>query len=100
MVPPSSMAGKGREREQLSDEHPDAAVTPPFLYDAYAVMRHLGASGNGGHYISLVRDAARGCWRKFDDDRVSDFDPNRLKSDQRLQNEQAYLVFYGRQVAR
>ncbi|KAL8736656.1 MAG: hypothetical protein Q9166_000022 [cf. Caloplaca sp. 2 TL-2023] len=86
--------------QQPPDEHPDAAVTPPFLYDAYAVMRHLGASGNGGHYISLVRDAARGCWRKFDDDRVSDFDPNRLKSDQRLQNEQAYLVFYGRQIAR
>ncbi|KAL8940542.1 MAG: hypothetical protein Q9216_002759 [Gyalolechia sp. 2 TL-2023] len=98
MVPSLSAAGKGRD--QLIDEHPDAAVTPPFLYDAYAVMRHLGASGNGGHYISLVRDAARGCWRKFDDDRVSDFDPNRLKSDQRLQNEQAYLVFYGRQVAR
>ncbi|KAL8833838.1 MAG: hypothetical protein Q9170_004060 [Blastenia crenularia] len=94
MVPP---AGKGRDQ---ADEHPDAAVTPPFLYDAYAVMRHLGASGNGGHYISLVRDAARGCWRKFDDDRVSDFEPNRLKNDQRLQNEQAYLVFYGRQVAR
>ncbi|KAL9030019.1 MAG: hypothetical protein Q9196_001807 [Gyalolechia fulgens] len=97
MVPPLS-ATKGRE--QLLEEYPDAAVTPPFLYDAYAVMRHLGASGNGGHYISLVRDVARGCWRKFDDDRVSDFDPNRLKSDQRLQNEQAYLVFYGRQVAR
>ena len=84
----------------MIDEYPDAAVTPPFLYDAYAVMRHLGASGNGGHYIGLVRDVARGCWRKFDDDRVSDFDPNRLKPDQRLQNEQAYLVFYGRQVAR
>ncbi|KAI4166720.1 MAG: hypothetical protein LQ343_007809 [Gyalolechia ehrenbergii] len=95
---PSLSASKGREH--FPDEHPDAAVTPPFLYDAYAVMRHLGASGNGGHYISLVRDAARGCWRKFDDDRVSDFDPSRLKSDQRLQNEQAYLVFYGRQVAR
>ncbi|KAL9596254.1 MAG: hypothetical protein Q9219_005915 [cf. Caloplaca sp. 3 TL-2023] len=96
MVPLSSTS-KARDPD---DQHPEAAVTPPFLYDAYAVMRHLGTSGSGGHYISLVRDAARGCWRKFDDDRVSDFDPNRLKSDQRLQNEQAYLVFYGRQVAR
>ena len=79
----------------------DAATTPPYLYDAYAVMRHLGTSGNGGHYISLVRDAARGnIWRKFDDERVSDFDPNKLKPDHRLQNEQAYLVFYGRAVAR
>ena len=91
--------GKGRDHQTL-EEYPDPAVTPPFLYDAYAVMRHLGASGNGGHYISLVRDAARGCWRKFDDDKVTDFDPSRLKSDQRLQNEQAYIVCYGRQVAR
>lgn len=96
----SYMVAPTRKEGQVPDEYPDMAVTPPFLYDAYAVMRHLGASGNGGHYISLVRDAARRCWRKFDDDRVSDFDPNRLKSDQRLQNEQAYLVFYGRQVAR
>ncbi|KAL8821231.1 MAG: hypothetical protein Q9223_000697 [Gallowayella weberi] len=99
MVPPTKRM-RDQQQQQQPDEHPDAAVTPPFLYDAYAVMRHLGSSGNGGHYISLVRDAARGCWRKFDDDRVSDFDPNRLKSDQKLQNEQAYLVFYGRQVAR
>ncbi|KAL8628354.1 hypothetical protein Q9189_005935 [Teloschistes chrysophthalmus] len=92
---------KMRDNQIANEEQgPDAAVTPPFLYDAYAVMRHLGQSGNGGHYISLVRDAARGCWRKFDDDRVSDFDPAKLKGDQKLQNEQAYLVFYGRQVAR
>lgn len=78
----------------------DLAITPPFLYDAYAVMRHLGASGNGGHYISLVRDAARNCWRKFDDEKATDFDPRALKPEQRLQNEQAYLVFYGRSAAR
>ena len=78
----------------------DAATTPPFLYDAYAVMRHLGSSGNGGHYISLVRDAARNCWRKFDDEKATDFDPRSLKPEHRLQNEQAYLVFYGRSAAR
>ncbi|KAL6714448.1 ubiquitin-specific protease doa4 [Lecanora helva] len=79
----------------------DPATTPPYLYDAYAVMRHIGSSGNGGHYISLVRDAARGnIWRKFDDERVTDFDPQKLKPDQRLQNEQAYIVFYGRAAAR
>ena len=89
--------------DHLSMDEPlrDAATTPPYFYDAYAVMRHLGTSGNGGHYISLIRDAARGnIWRKFDDERVTDFDPNKLKPDHRLQNEQAYLVFYGRAVAR
>ena len=91
MVPPSP-------DPDFRNDHP--ATTPPFLYDAYAVMRHLGSSGNGGHYISLVRDAARNCWRKFDDEKVTDFDPRNLKPEQRLQNEQAYLVFYGRSAAR
>ena len=78
----------------------DPAITPPFSYDAYGVMRHIGSTGSGGHYISLVRDAAKGVWRKFDDDRVSDFDPSRLRSADRLQNEQAYIVFYERARAR
>ena len=78
----------------------DNAITPPFQYDAYAVMRHLGQTGNGGHYIALVRDAARSCWRKFDDERATDFDPNKVRAEQRLQNEQAYIVFYGRSAAR
>ena len=78
----------------------DQAITPPFQYDAYAVMRHLGQTGNGGHYISLVRDTSRGCWRKFDDEKATDFDPHKLRPEQRLQNEQAYIVFYGRSAAR
>ena len=90
-----------QNHQQAMETWEDPATTPPYLYDAYAVMRHVGSSGNGGHYISLVRDAARGnVWRKFDDDRVTDFDPSKLKPDQRLQNEQAYIVFYGRAVAR
>ena len=98
-LPPPSQ----RELQQADPNHehfPELATTGPYLYDAYAVMRHLGSSGNGGHYISLVRDASRGCWRKFDDDRVADFDPAKLKSDQRLQNEQAYILFYCRAPAR
>ena len=87
-------------RDRQGSEENDPAITPPFVYDAYAVMRHLGSSGNGGHYVSLCKDTARGCWRKFDDDRVSDFDPARLRTSDRLQNEDAYLVFYGRAVAR
>ena len=78
----------------------DTATTGPFIYDAYAVMRHIGSSGNGGHYVSLVRDAARSSWRKFDDEKVVDIDPTKLKPSQRLQNEEAYLVFYGRAAAR
>ena len=85
------------EDEELSK---DAATTPPFLYDAYAVTRHIGNSLESGHYIAMVRDAARMIWRRFDDDRVADFDPSKLRFEDRLQNEQAYMVFYERSRAR
>lgn len=73
---------------------------PPFTYDAYAVLRHLGSTLSGGHYISMVRDAQRQCWRRFDDERVSDFNPRDLRPSDRLQNEQAYIVFYERVPAK
>ncbi|KAL2861320.1 hypothetical protein BJX68DRAFT_222235 [Aspergillus pseudodeflectus] len=73
---------------------------PPFTYDAYGVLRHIGASMGSGHYISLVRDASRQCWRKFDDDKVTDFMPRDLSLKNRLQNEQAYIVFYERVPAK
>ena len=88
-------------KEAISNaESGDPALTPPYVYDCYAVMRHLGTSLSGGHYIALVRDYARSCWRKFDDEYSSDFEPAKLRPEQRLQNEQAYLVFYIRVPAR
>lgn len=100
MVSPPS-AEEVQQQQRDPSHVPDMAATPPYLYDAYAVMRHIGTSGNGGHYISLVRDASRGCWRKFDDDRATDIpDPTKLKPDYRLQNEQAYIVLYCRVPAR
>jgi ubiquitin carboxyl-terminal hydrolase 8 len=78
----------------------DAAVTPPFSYDAYGVLRHLGSTGNGGHYISMVRDPGRGIWRRYDDERTADFDPAKLAVRDRLTNQEAYIVFYQRQVPR
>ncbi|KAJ5221146.1 uncharacterized protein N7469_010033 [Penicillium citrinum] len=76
------------------------ATDPPFTYDAFAVLRHLGSSMGSGHYISLVRDAERHCWRRFDDERASDFNPRDLRTRDRLQNEQAYIVFYERVPAK
>ena len=78
------------------DGQVDMATTPPYSYDAYGVLRHLGNSGDGGHYISLVKDQGRGCWRRFDDERHNDIDPNKLSPGDRLQNAQAYIVFYQR----
>lgn len=77
-----------------------SATTPPFTYDAYAVLRHMGSSMSSGHYVSLVRDAQRQCWRKFDDERTTDFNPRDLHFKDRLQNEQAYIVFYERAPAK
>ena len=74
----------------------DLATTPPFKYDAYGVIRHLGNTGDGGHYISIVKDPGRGVWRKFDDERHHDVDPNKLSSRDRLQNGEAYIVFFQR----
>ena len=61
MIPPASI----REQQADPGHASELATTGPYLYDAYAVMRHLGSSGNGGHYISLMRDASRGCWREI-----------------------------------
>ena len=72
------------------------SMKPPYRYDCYAVMRHLGGTIASGHYIALVRDEARRTWREFNDDRVHDFHPEELSSSRRLQNEQAYIVFYSR----
>lgn len=71
-------------------------MTPPYRYDAYAVTRHLGQTMASGHYIGLVKDRARGIWREFNDDRVTDFHPEELAPNKRLQNDQAYIVFYQR----
>jgi len=76
------------------------STKPPFTYDAFAVLRHIGSSMGSGHYISLVRDAERQCWRKFDDERATDFNPRDLRPRDRLQNEQAYIVFYERVPAK
>lgn len=83
-----------------SSSNGNSATVPPFTYDCYGVLRHIGTSMSSGHYISLVRDAQRHCWRKFDDDRTTDFNPRDLRHKDRLQNEQAYIVFYERVPAK
>jgi len=71
-------------------------MTPPYRYDAYAVMRHLGGTMGSGHYIALVEDKSKSKWREFNDEKVNDFLPQDLSPRNRLQNEQAYIIFYQR----
>lgn len=75
----------------------DASMTPPYRYDCYAVMRHIGTTLTSGHYTCAVKDKARGgVWRMFNDTRVQDFEPQRLGAGNGLGNEEAYIVFYAR----
>ena len=98
MLPPPDQ----QQRQSISQKYgpqeleTPPSMKPPYRYDCYAVMRHLGGTIASGHYIGLVQDKARGCWREFNDDRVTDFQPEALAPSKRLQNEQAYIVFYQR----
>ncbi|KAF2009568.1 cysteine proteinase [Aaosphaeria arxii CBS 175.79] len=75
----------------------DPAMNGPFQYNAYAVIHHIGNSLGSGHYIAHVKDKSRGCWRRFNDTNVNDFEPANLQGMDRLQSERAYIVFYERE---
>ncbi|KKY16673.1 putative ubiquitin c-terminal [Phaeomoniella chlamydospora] len=91
--PPPPTPAQDQMKETVA---PDQATTPPYSYDCYGVLRHLGNTLSSGHYISLVKDQGRNCWRKYDDERTVDFDPMRLHGRDRLQNGEAYILFYQR----
>ena len=73
----------------------DPATAPPFAYDCYAVVRHIGSDARSGHYKAVCKDPGRRVWREFDDDRTRDFDPAR-DSKSLLDSKQAYILFYER----
>jgi ubiquitin carboxyl-terminal hydrolase 8 len=83
--------------QNLAELKADAAMSGPYVYNAYGVIRHIGNTLSSGHYTAMVKDKGKGCWREFNDEKATDFDPDRLSSSSRLQNEQAYIVFYERE---
>lgn len=99
MLPPPTPEEEATllKQNQLKEIQSDERMTPPYNYNAYAVLRHLGATLTSGHYIAMLKDAARGCWWQFNDSRVTEFQPQNLRGEERLQNEQAYIVFYERE---
>jgi ubiquitin carboxyl-terminal hydrolase 8 len=82
---------------QVNELRTDPAMNGPFIYNAYAVIWHIGNNLGSGHYIAHVKDRSRGCWRSFNDTQITDFDPANLPPQNRLQNEKAYIVFYERE---
>lgn len=71
-------------RPYMSDKHGD-----PVMYRLNAVLVHLGASCNSGHYFCFVRNS-NGSWYCMDDSRV-----HQVSLGQVL-NQQAYVLFYVR----
>lgn len=80
---------------------PDPAMSPPYTYDAYAVVRHLGPTLEEGHYKALVKDRARKTWRCFNDTQATDFVPGKgeYAGSGDVRNGMAYIVFYQRNLA-
>jgi ubiquitin carboxyl-terminal hydrolase 8 len=72
---------------QLVGLKTDPAMNGPYVYNAYAVIWHIGQTLGSGHYIAMVRDKSRGCWRQFNDDKITDFSPEKLSFENRLPNE-------------
>jgi len=102
MLPDVSPAKRDQIAAQYNDPSikTDATMMPPYRYDAYAVMRHLGTTLSSGHYTCLARDRALKRWRNFNDDSIQDFDPmQKMSEQQRLDNEMAYIVFYERSTS-
>ncbi|GAA5889649.1 hypothetical protein JCM6882_007092 [Rhodosporidiobolus microsporus] len=71
-----------------SIEEPDSLT-----YDLYAVSNHFGGLG-GGHYTAFAKNPDNGKWYDFDDSRVTEISPDRVRSPA------AYLLFYRRRTAR
>lgn len=100
MLPPPSPA----EAEKIVSNYgsdflrPEAGVTPPHTYSAYAVVRHHGESIATGHYTALVRDIGRTTWRCFNDRSHNDLQVGGpgLSGSQALTSGEAYIVFYQR----
>lgn len=96
--PSAEEAAEIARKYNSQNVRPELAMMPPYIYDAYAVMRHIGTTLTSGHYTCAVKDVARKCWRMFNDTRVTDFQPEQLGHGAALTNEEAYIVFYQRRV--
>lgn len=98
LPPPSAQDQSYIESHFASYAQPDPAMSPPYGYDAYAVVRHHGRTLESGHYTSYVKDRARGVWRYFNDNHSGDFQPGqgRFSGEGDLRNGEAYVVFYSR----
>lgn len=102
MIPPPTPEETARNAKDRgpNDCALPPSMTPPYVYNAYAVVRHIGESVHSGHYVALVKNPGRNCWTTYNDTSVTEFKPELCRPPDHLQNRQAYLVFYERVHAR
>lgn len=97
MLPPPTPQDQAAVAAQYDPSYAklDPAISPPFNYDAYAVIRHHGQTLGSGHYTTATKDMVKRRWRVYNDTRLMDVDPEGNPR-QRLQDADAYIVFYQR----
>jgi ubiquitin carboxyl-terminal hydrolase 8 len=108
-IPASERHIPETDKEALATAATDRHFRPPFKYDCYAVVCHIGETPRSGHYIAYVRDQTSNdptAWIKFDDTRVTPVkigsggrDETELLYGGGRQDQQAYLLFYQRKGA-
>ena len=71
------------------------AENPDRLYELYAVVVHIGAGPNHGHYVSIIKTPDRG-WLLFDDEMVEPVDKSFVRNffGDRPGMASAYVLFY------
>ena len=71
------------------------AEDPDRLYELYAVVVHIGAGPNHGHYVSIIKTPDRG-WLLFDDEMVEPVDKSFVRNffGDRPGMASAYVLFY------
>jgi len=109
------LAARKAEEEELqklvdTDLKADVGASLTGLYELVALVTHKGASADSGHYIGWVRkdavsrtvsdnvddqEADREVWYKFDDDKVSTVDKDKISQlDGGGEDSTAYILLY------
>ncbi|KAK5136809.1 hypothetical protein LTR08_002105 [Meristemomyces frigidus] len=96
MLVPPTVGDQARVVRDYGPQAADMSMTPPYRYDAYAVVKHLGRTLQSGHYITVAKDCARGGrWYEYDDQTVRESLPDE-RTPGRMRSGDAYIVFYQR----
>lgn len=70
-------------KEGIESEHKGARLSlddDDYLYELKGVLVHSGVA-QGGHYYSFIQDRTSGNWFRFDDEDVTEFDPQNIEAE-------------------